>query len=100
MPANIEAARESIARCRQLRNDQNPEAVLRIEFASRLRAIFPDPADSAWVNHYTEGTEAATRVGRVDGATANGFVMRHSSASVTSIQRSISQRSMAAAQQR
>ncbi len=74
MAANVDAARECIARCVQLRNEQNPEAVLRSEFASRLRAIFPDPEDSSWVNHYTEGTEAATRIARDDGATSNRFI--------------------------
>lgn len=52
------AARDLIARCRQLRDERRNEAVLRAEFQSWLRRVFPSPADESWVNHYSEGAEA------------------------------------------
>jgi len=74
MSANADAARQCIARCIQLRDEGKVEAVLRSEFASWLRSIFPDPQDTSWVNHYSEGAEAATRIGRDDGTTSYRFI--------------------------
>jgi len=74
MPANIEGAQECIRRCNQLRREGRSEAVLRNEFTSWLRSIFPDAEDLSWINHYSEGTEAATRIRRADGTTANRFM--------------------------
>ena len=72
--SSLAAAKSLIARCSQLRADGRTEAVLRAEFQSWLRQVFPDPADEAWVNHYSEGSEAHTRIGTAAGATANRFI--------------------------
>lgn len=74
MPTSVEAARQCIARCIQLRDEGKSEAVLRNEFTSWLRSIFADVEDLSWINHYSEGTEAATRIGRADGATSHRFI--------------------------
>lgn len=47
MTADTHQAREAIRRCRELRNSGVVEAVLRGEFQSRLRLIFPDCADES-----------------------------------------------------
>ena len=62
MTANLGEAREAIARCRQLRQNGAIEAVLRGEFQSRLRSIFPNAEDERWINHYSEGTETHTKI--------------------------------------
>jgi methylase of polypeptide subunit release factors len=67
-------ARETIRRCRELRDGGVVEAVLRAEFQSRLRPIFPSTDDEAWINHYSSGTEAHTRVGTVSGKSADRFI--------------------------
>jgi methylase of polypeptide subunit release factors len=72
--SSLAAAKSLIARCIQLRADGRTEAVLRAEFQSWLRQVFPDPADEPWVNHYSEGAEAHTRIGTEAGATANRFI--------------------------
>jgi len=74
MPADVDAACRCIARCIQLRDEGKAEAVLRSEFVSWLRSIFPDTQDASWVNHYSEGTEAATQIGHGDGTTSNRFI--------------------------
>ncbi len=74
MTSRLEAAKHLIYRCLRLRNEGKPEAVLRSELSSRLRQMFPDKNDELWVNHYTEGTEAATRIARRDGGLSNRFV--------------------------
>ena len=74
MPDQLEAATQMISRCRRLREEGRSEAVLRGELASRLRQVFPDPEDQLWIDHYTEGEEAATRVGRSGGGTSQGFI--------------------------
>jgi hypothetical protein len=56
-------ARDMIRRCRALRDSGSVEAVLRGEFLSSLRSVFPDDDDKTWINHYVEGTEALTKVG-------------------------------------
>lgn len=68
------AARDLIARCSHLRSVGRSEAVLRAEFQSRLRSVFPAPADESWVNHYSEGAEAHTRVGRSGGDVVSRFI--------------------------
>ncbi len=70
----LSAATALIARCLQLRESGASEAVLRAEFQSRLRSVFPDPRDESWVNHYSEGTEAHTRVGLAGGGIASRFI--------------------------
>ena len=74
MSGNIEQAQQAIRRCRELREARSVEAVLRSEFHSRLRLIFPDQFDEGWINHYGEGTEAGTKVGLGDGGVANRFI--------------------------
>jgi len=74
MKWSLPAARSLIARCSQLREDGRIEAVLRAEFQSWLRQVFPDRADETWVNHYSEGAEAHTKIGTVSGGTANRFI--------------------------
>ncbi len=74
MPNQLTSARQMISRCRRLRDEGRPEAVLRSELASRLRQIFPEDADQAWIDHYTEGTEAFTQIAKIDGTTASRFI--------------------------
>ena len=74
MPANVDVAQQCIARCIQLRDEGRSEAVLRNEFSSWLRSIFPDAEDLSWINHYSEGTEAGTRIGRANGSTSQRFI--------------------------
>jgi hypothetical protein len=74
MPDQIESAKQMISRCRRLRDEGRSEAVLRSELASRLRQVFPNQEDHLWIDHYTEGEEAATRVGRSGGGTSQGFI--------------------------
>lgn len=62
MNANLSECRTAIRRFRALRDGNVSEAVLRAEFQSRLRSMFPDPGDSSWINHYTQGVEAPIRV--------------------------------------
>src|SRR5690242_16104357 len=68
------AARDLLARALQLRNAGRSEAVLRSEFESRLRSVFPGDADEVWVNHYAEGAEAHTRVGKADNVLVSRFI--------------------------
>lgn len=74
MTADLAQARETIRRCREIRDSGKVEAVLRGEFQSRLRLIFPAPDDEAWINHYSEGTEAHTMVGQAGGGIASRFI--------------------------
>ena len=74
MTGDIAQAREAIRRCRELREAGKVEAVLRGEFHSRLRLIFPDADDQTWINHYSEGAEAGTRVAQAEGTVANRFI--------------------------
>ena len=71
--ADLAQAKETIRRCRGHRLGGRVEAVLRSELDSRLRLIFPSTRDEAWINHYTAGAEARTRVG-IGRATANRFI--------------------------
>lgn len=70
----LEPVRNMISRCRRLRDEGRPEAVLRSELASRLRQVFPGADDQSWIDHYTEGTEAATRIATTGGTTACRFI--------------------------
>ncbi len=74
MSADLAQAAEAIRRCLELRQAGHSEAVLRGEFHSRLRLIFPDQSDEAWINHYGEGAEAGTRIGLAEGGVANRFI--------------------------
>lgn len=74
MTANIARISETIARCRMLRDAGHVEAVLRSEFQGRLRLMFPDIAHESWINNYTEGTEAHTKVGTGTGKVASRFI--------------------------
>ncbi|MEF2554394.1 hypothetical protein VQ042_24295 [Aurantimonas sp. A2-1-M11] len=66
MTADIARISETIGRCRMLRDAGHVEAVLRAEFQGRLRLMFPDSAHENWINNYTEGAEAHTKVGMGD----------------------------------
>ena len=74
MTEDIEQTREMIRRCRQLRDAGSVEAVLRSEIQSKLRVIFPAAEDQTWINHYVEGTESHTKVGKASGAIADRFI--------------------------
>ena len=74
MGASIPEAQEAIRRCRAHRESGRAEAVLRSELDSRFRRIFPSAADQSWINHYTVGTEAHTKVGRPDGRIVSRFI--------------------------
>ena len=74
MTVDLARIRETIARCRLLRDAGHVEAVLRSEFQGRLRLMFPDAAHETWINNYTEGTEAHTKVGTGPGKAASRFI--------------------------
>lgn len=74
MTASSTQAKEAIRRCREFRNAGKVEAALRSEFLSRLRLIFPSAADESWINHYSSGTEAHTKVGKAGGKVADRFI--------------------------
>ena len=74
MTADLARIRETIGRCRMLRDAGRVEAVLRSEFQGRLRLMFPDTAHETWINNYTEGTEAHTKVGTRSGKAASRFI--------------------------
>lgn len=74
MSANIDQARETIRRCRALRDAGKVEAVLRSEIQSALRVIFPAPEDQSWINHYVEGAEAHTKIGKSGGSIVGRFI--------------------------
>ncbi|WP_299309917.1 hypothetical protein [uncultured Croceicoccus sp.] len=74
MTADIEQARQAIARCSALRQQAKVEAVLRGEFHSWLRRIFPEQADERWIDHYGEGAEALTKIATGAGTDANRFI--------------------------
>ena len=74
MSWSLSAAKNLIARCGELRKQGRSEAVLRAEFQSWLRQVFPDPEDEAWVNHYSEGAEAHTKIGITGGSTSSRFI--------------------------
>lgn len=74
MTADIAHAIEMIRRCQNARSAGKVEAVLRAEFQSRLRLVFPASADETWINHYSEGTEAHTKIGKLGGKTAHRFI--------------------------
>lgn len=74
MTTDIEQARQAIARCSALRQQGKVEAVLRGEFHSWLRKIFPEKDDERWIDHYGEGAEALTKVGTGAGTAANRFI--------------------------
>jgi len=74
MSEEIAEARETIRRCRELREAGKVEAVLRAELVSRLRLIFPSAEDESWINHYSAGTEAHTTIGTGGGETASRFI--------------------------
>ena len=74
MTTDIAQAREVIRRCRELRDNGVVEAVLRAEFQSRLRPIFPSTDDESWINHYSSGTEAHTKIGMASGKSADRFI--------------------------
>ena len=73
MTWSIPSAQDLLARTINLRRAGQNEAVLRGELQSWLRRVFPDAKDQAWVNHYSEGAEAHTRV-EVAGRLAHRFV--------------------------
>lgn len=74
MNGDVSQAREAIRRCRGLRDAGSAEAVLRGEFHSHLRRIFPDDSDQRWIDHYGEGAEARASVGIASGYAVNRFI--------------------------
>lgn len=74
MAADITQAREAIRRCREFRDAGKVEAALRSEFLSRLRLIFSSNDDETWINHYSAGTEAHTKVAKAGGKIADRFI--------------------------
>ena len=74
MTVDLAQAREAMVRCRRLRDKEAVEAVLRGEFQSRLRRVFPNADDERWIDHYGEGAEAHTIIGTSGGASANRFI--------------------------
>lgn len=74
MADHIQQAREAIRRCRELREAGKVEAVLRSEFMSRLRLIFPAKTHETWINHYSSGTETLTHIAHTSGKTASRFI--------------------------
>lgn len=74
MTTDIKQAKELIRRCREYREAGRTEAVLRSEINSRLRLIFPSADDEPWINHYTAGTEAHTKVGQAGGGEVGRFI--------------------------
>ena len=62
MTAAIPAVLETMIRCSNLREQGVSEAVLRGEFQSHLRRMFPAEDDQRWINHYSEGAEARTTI--------------------------------------
>jgi SAM-dependent methyltransferase len=74
MTEDTEQAKEAIRRCREFREAGKAEAVLRSEFISWLRRIFPSLQDESWINHYSEGSEAITKIADADGTYANRFI--------------------------
>lgn len=74
MTGDVEQAQQAIARAIALREQGKNEAVLRGEFQSRLRKIFPADEDESWIDHYGEGAEAHAVIGTTAGGAANRFV--------------------------
>jgi methylase of polypeptide subunit release factors len=74
MNENKEQARETIRRCRALRDAGSVEAVLRSEVQSALRVMFPAADDQTWINHYVEGAESHTKIGKAGGTIADRFI--------------------------
>jgi DNA-binding phage protein len=74
MTSDIASISETIGRCRMLRDAGHVEAVMRSEFQGRLRLMFPDKMHENWINNYTEGTEAHTKVGMTSEKTASRFI--------------------------
>jgi hypothetical protein len=57
-----------------LRDAGRVEAVLRSEFLGRLRLMFPDAGQEIWINNYTEGSEAHTKIGTASGKATSRFI--------------------------
>ena len=74
MMADKDQAIATIRRCRRLRDAGKSESVLREELVSRLRGIFPSGEDEWWINHYTQGSESLTLVGKAGGGTFHRFI--------------------------
>lgn len=74
MTGDVAQAKEAIRRCRDFRDAGKAEAVLRSEIQSRLRLIFSSHDDEAWINHYSAGTEAHTKVGKTGGGAVDRFI--------------------------
>ena len=74
MAGTIAQEQELIRRCQRFRNEGRPESVLRSEFQSRLRQIFPEAENDTWVNHYSTGTEAHTKIVAAEGKSADRFI--------------------------
>ena len=74
MNADVSKALEAIKQLYKLREGKSKESVLRSEFASRLRLMFPSGTDETWINQYSVGTEAKTKIGISGEIFANRFI--------------------------
>ena len=74
MNEDIQQAVEAIRRCRELRKSKSVEAVLRSELQSHLRRIFPAKNNENWLNYYSSGTEAKTKIKTKEALIANRFI--------------------------
>ena len=74
MTSATRAVRDTMIRCSALRERGVSEAVLRAEFQSRLRHMFPGSEDQRWIDHYSEGTEAHTTVRVASGIESSRFI--------------------------
>lgn len=74
MTEDLDKAQEAIRRCIKLKKRGSNEAVMRSEFLTHLRGIFPSAEDQRWINKYSEGSEAHATVGTADGLVVNRFI--------------------------
>ena len=74
MNTDISKALEAIKQLCKLREGGSKESVLRSEFVSRLRLMFPSDANETWINQYSIGTEAQTKIGISGAISANRFI--------------------------
>src|SRR6266446_2802813 len=69
METTLRHVNDLIRRCGQFRTSGAKEDVLRTEFGSHLRRVFPEAENQRWINHYTQGAEATERLSRKGEAT-------------------------------
>ena len=74
MTEDLDKAQVAIRRCIELKERGSNEAVMRSEFLSHLRGIFPNTEDQRWIDRFSEGSEAHTTVGVNDGLVVSRFI--------------------------